>query len=105
MDLLDGPPPWTSTSARTWPNVREGAGGLPLEALLHRADELRTELGGVDDSVDRADLHRAPDAVRAVELRGDFTELLGPHRGADVVQLGGQRGSLGPGRVVHPPLQ
>jgi hypothetical protein len=44
---------------------------------------VRAQLGRRDDAVDRADLHRALDAVDPVELRGQLSELLGADLGVD----------------------
>src|SRR5450759_4187717 len=85
--------------------ARPAAGYASDESALDRGDELRTELGCADHRVDRAHLDSPLDAVDAVELRCDLTELLGSDLGTQLGQVGDQGSALCAVRVGHARLQ
>ena len=66
-------------------------GASVLQAGLDGGDDARPQLVGADDGVDRADRDGAVDAVHRVELGRHLAELLGPHRRAQLGELGGER--------------
>src|SRR3954449_3983277 len=70
----------TSGSDTSGSDTSGPAAGLllpcPLHPPLDGRDEPRSQLGGGDDVVYRADLAGPPDVVDRLELRGDLAQLL-----------------------------
>lgn len=66
------------------------AGTAPRSARQsapERLDDLRTQLTGSDDLIDRADFHGPAYVVDAVELRGDLGDLGRPQVGLQLVEF------------------
>src|SRR3954447_25466246 len=99
----------TSGSDTSGSDTSGPAAGLllpcPLHPPLDGRDEPRSQLGGGDDVVYRADLAGPPDVVDRLELRGDLAQLLRADAAAQGRVLPPQTRLLHPVRGVHRRLQ